>query len=174
MTKLLGTLAMAGLLVAAGAAHASKTVDLTETFASGAVFTGTLTFSDSYDQFQAVDGVLTGGGYGTVVFDWTWWIGTGNPSVAIDLDGNPATYEDWAMTGSPPADFTDYLGLSWSAPGGVFQLTLVPGTDVYYAGIDDVDPAVGYALSSVPEGGTLPMTVAGLGALALVRRRARD
>ncbi|MEP6504419.1 MAG: PEP-CTERM sorting domain-containing protein [Betaproteobacteria bacterium] len=172
MKKLLGILALAGLLAQAGPASAA-TVDLTEHFASGATFTGTLTFSDNYDEFQAVTGVLSGGSYGTQSINWTWWLGTGQTSVARDLDGDPTTYEDWAMNGSPPGDWTLYLGLSWSAPGGVFQLALTPATDIYYAGINQTDAAVSYSLSTVPESGTLAMMMAGLGALALVRRRAK-
>ena len=172
MKTLLGTVALAALLASAGPA-AAATINLTENFASGATFTGTLTFSNNYDEFQAVNGVLSGGSYGTQAIDWTWWIGTGQPSVAHDYDGNPATYEDWAMNGTP-SSWSTFIGLSWSAPGGVFQLALVPDTSVYHAGINSIDPAVSYSLSAVPESGTLAMMMAGLGALALLRRRVKS
>ena len=172
MKKRLGALALAGLVAQAGTAGAA-TINLTETFASGATFTGVLTFSDNYDQFQGVNGTLTGGGHGTITFDWAWWLGTGQPSIAQDDDGNPATYEDWMMDGSPPDDWANIIGLSWSAPGGKFQLALVPDTDVYHAGFDAFDPVVSYSVSGVPEADSVAMMLAGLAALGVLARRQR-
>ena len=170
MKKILGALALAAL---AGTASAA-TVNLTETFQSGATFTGVLTFSSNYDQLQAVTGTLSGGGYGTDSFNWAWWVGTSQPSVARDQDGNLSTYEDWMMDGTPPSSWSNFIGLSWSAPGGAFQLALVPATNVYYAGIDQRDAVVSYSASAVPEAGSLAMMLAGLGALGAVARRKRQ
>ncbi len=167
MKKILGALALA-----AGAATASAaTVNLTETFQSGATFTGVLTFSNNYDQLQAVTGTLSGGGYGSVGFGWAWWLGTGQQSIAHDYDGNPATYEDILMSGTAPG-WQDFIGISWSSPGGVFQLDIDPGVDGYWRSINGgQDLAVSASTSAVPESGTLAMMLAGLGALGALARR---
>lgn len=55
----------AGLLVALAAvtnAQAAHVAHLTETFYSGAVFDGFVTFNDSFDAIKSIDGLLSGGG----------------------------------------------------------------------------------------------------------------
>ena len=173
MKKLLLPL-VAAFMLQGGAAYADNTVHLHEDFASGATFDGDLTFSSSYDTLLDVSGILAGGSYGTSAINWAWWVGTGQPATAIDWDGNPATFEDWMMEGSP-SSWSHFIGISWFYPvGGQLTLNLTPDTLVYHAGVDNSDPAVRYSVGSVgavPEPQTYALMLAGIGALAFVARR---
>ena len=97
-----------GLSVAATQASANITTSIEETFASGAVFTGTLTFADGYAGLFDVSGVLAGGGYGTIPFSWAWWVGTGY-SYPINDTGVSGVYNDWLMDGTP-SSWAHYIG----------------------------------------------------------------
>src|SRR5262245_17679744 len=95
---------LAGLLASVSLAYVSTasaviTTTLHEDFASGAQFNGVLTFSNTYNALLDVNGVLSGGSYGTQNITWTWCIGTGQDYTDRNYDSNPATYEDWLMGG---------------------------------------------------------------------------
>jgi MYXO-CTERM domain-containing protein len=173
MKKILTGLVAVALAAAAGVAAADEHIHLNETYASGATFSGDLTFTNGFQMLTGVDGTLSGGSYGTDAIGWTWWTGQGL-STPQNSDGNAATSEDWLMDGSAPSTYSHYIGLSWSAPGGNFQLTLTPDTNVYYAGINAFDAVVSATVSpvsSVPESSDAAMLAAGVGLLALVARR---
>lgn len=170
MKKILTGLIAVALASAAGIAAAAEHIHLNETYASGATFSGDLTFTDGFNMLTGVNGTLSGGAYGTDNFSWTWWAGHGL-TTPQNNDGNGATSEDWLMDGSAPDTYSHYIGLSWSAPGGNFQLTLAPDTNVYYAGINAFDAAVSATVSSVPESTNVAMLVAGLGLLGVMARR---
>lgn len=173
MKKILTALVTAALAAASGVAAADEHIHLDETYASGATFSGDLTFTNGFQTLTAVDGTLSGASYGTDAIGWTWWAAHG-VTTPQDDDGNPATSEDWLMDGSAPDTYGHYIGLSWSAPGGNFQLTLTPDTNVYYAGINAFDAVVSATVSGVspvPESSDAAMLVAGLGLLSVLARR---
>ncbi len=157
---------------------ANKDVNLSETFASGANFTGVLTFSDSFDELKAVTGTLNGGSYGSQSINWAFWVGTGQPSVARNItffDRNPNTYEDFLMNGVGYGSYTTYIGISWFVPvGNTFTLNLAPSAFVLHAGINGRDEAVSYTAtiaSPVPEPESYALMLAGLGLLGTIARR---
>lgn len=144
--------------------QAAVTLQFHEEFASGATFNGSLTFSDNFDTLLGVSGTLAGGGYGTDQFTWTLLLGTSQNATAVDWDGNPNTYEDWLMGGSP-ASFSHSIGISWQFPvtGSSPVFVLSPMADVTYAGIDGADVASAYSFqsASAPEGNSCAMLLIG-------------
>jgi len=170
MNKIMTGLVAVALAATAGVAAADQHIHLDETYASGATFSGDLTFTNGFQMLTGVNGTLSGASYGTDTIGWTWWQGSGLTAPQDD-DGNPATSEDWLMDGTDTGHYSHYIGLSWSAPGGHFQLTLSPDTNVYYAGINSSDAVVSASVSAVPESTNATMLVAGLGLLGLMVRR---
>ncbi len=65
--KRLAITAIVGLSLSL-AANADALFELHETFASGAVFDGAIAFTNDYRNLAAVDGWLTGGGWGSQHF----------------------------------------------------------------------------------------------------------
>jgi hypothetical protein len=146
---------------------------LHEDFASGAVFNGTLSFSDNFDTLLEVSGILSGGGYSTDVFSWIWMVGSGLNPTASDWDWNPNTFEDWLVDGTP-GNSTHSIGISWVFPvvGQNPVLALSPASDILYAGIDGADAVIAYGFgsSTVPESNVLALLAMGLGILVGFRR----
>jgi hypothetical protein len=82
-TSTIAGAALAGLILTGGVAQASIALDVNETFASGATFTGTVTMTDGFGYATDVTGTLTDYQYGlgftgtgSDLIDWIWEPGT--------------------------------------------------------------------------------------------------
>ncbi len=151
------------------------TETLNETFASGATFTGTLTFLSDYSNLTAVTGTLSGGPYGTDSINWIW-----DPTINFASGFGPQYGGNFLMDGTTCGNqcgsYTNFITITWDfsaapnltlqSPGGL--LAAEGGNNVNYA-----DPLVSGTFSpSVPEPGTLVMFGSGvIGLAGLLRRK---
>jgi len=151
-------------------ASASVVEQLHETFASGATFTGQVTFTDAFDNILAVNGTLTGSSFGPSPdrITWVWW-------TASETNGS-GVYSNFLMdgTGTSSSNYLTYqqfIEINWSAA----PLKLVNTGPITYLpnSINYSDQMTSYAFSSVPLPGALLLFGPGLAGLALVRRRSK-
>lgn len=147
---------------------------MSETFGSGAVFNGTVTFQDDFSNVLAVDGWLTGGSYGNDHINWVW-----DPTTNFASGFGPQYGGNFLMDGTPGAwsyfiaftwDFDNATNLQFSSPGGTYSdSSNVGGNNVNY-----VDPIVSGSIgSAVPEPATSALFGGGLLALAACMKRFR-
>lgn len=179
MRKLLtiSSIVMAASLAAP--AHADVVTGLQLAFASGATWTGTVTFTDGYGKMIDTNGTMTGGPADGKQFTWTWWQGT-SQSNPVDYDGDPLTNEDLLMAGVEP-NWTDYIGISWfiGSPGDLPVLNLNPLPNGDYANYwrslnaeqDVIVSGAFGSLNNVPEPGSLALGGLALLAAGAARRR---
>jgi len=176
MLKSLRTIAIVALAVASVAAATLAKADPVDyvdlTFASGATFIGTVTFTDDYSSIVAVDGTLTGyeagttgyvGGSASDMIDWVW----NSYNYALETD----EYGNFLVDG-PNTDYWNWIAFTYNY-SGVPVLTLAPG-DNYGVEVDYDDPLVNGSISSTatPEPGTLLLFGSSLVAFGgLVRRK---
>lgn len=166
MKKVLLPFLAAAALFAAVPASATVVTTLHETYASGAQFTGSLTFSDNYVDLLDVDGTLTGGGYGSVHFGWTWFQGN-----SVNANGNAANVEDWLMQGDVIGSYSHFIGISWVPNQSSLTVLLPPDANFNNASIDYADGAVSASTSNVPEPASLGLMGLGMLAMGALRRR---
>jgi hypothetical protein len=157
----LRSFAALALLLASGIAAASV-YSVNETYASGAVFNGTLTFQAD-GQLVSGNGTLTGAGYNN---DFGW-IFNGSPTFGISQGANQGY--TWLV------DNTSQLGIlvDWNY-ANPSQLAFITSHNGVYSGpvIDaqNIDHAVSSAYTRVPEPASLALMAAGLIGLARVRK----
>lgn len=172
---------------------ASNTWHLDETFASGATFSGDLTFDSNFDNLLSVTGLLSGGGYGNVPITWTWWAGTLQAPV-IHYTGDLSTSQDWLMSGTPgiptayttpgfpefdgTAAYDHFIGISWLDPSPTGKLVLDSRNLWFYSSVLNnesghsavFDAVVDAVVSPIPESESYLMLLAGLGLLGFTLR----
>ncbi|MDB5934925.1 MAG: hypothetical protein JWQ01_2269 [Massilia sp.] len=165
------------IILFATPAFAAHIATVQETLASGAVFNGTLTFSNDYSALLGGTGTLSGGSYGTVVLNQTWFQGVGADDPLIPgrhdwlLDGDP--------NGTPGVDYFHYVGFHWAYPANSLVFDITSSYNTFFAGVGMEDAATSITVSlddgtpdgRVPEPGIVLLLGAGMGALLCARRR---
>lgn len=147
-------------------ARASVITDVDMTFASGATFEGTVTFTNDFSKATAVTGTLSGGGYGTDSINWVW--DTSNYSSGAN------NYSNFLMDGSPPNAYGHWvqLAINYADPAH-----LAFTTGLSYGGTDNwvnySDSFVSGTISAVPEADSWAMLMLGVAGLAAVARKRR-
>ena len=183
--KLINLFAGAATAVAlgsfAGAASATVSLNVNETFASGATFSGVVDFADDYSSVTGVSGTLKGYQYGTTGYigtgsdpiSWVWYQGT-------NFDSNsPTTFGTFLMDGTGPATIGVYSNFitfdyNYANPN---HLTFDIGPDILSAtnGGNNViysDPLVSGTFG-VPEPATWALMMIGFGGLGAMLRSAK-
>lgn len=161
LKKTLSALALAAAFI--NPASASAIYHVQETFASGATFDGQVTFNDSLDLVESVDGYLSGAAYGNDHIDWVWWTGFSG------VDGTGRF--NFLMDGAQPS-FVWFLSFAWDISNAanltfsnVGQGNNVSYTDAMVSG--SITPVV-----DLPEPGSIALLGMGLLGLAARRRKA--
>jgi hypothetical protein len=166
LLKNIKTLAASALILlgASASAFASHTVYVQETFASGAAFNGSLTFSDNYLALLSGTGTLSGGVYGSILLNQTYYGGLPSDSPVAGATGN-----DFLLDGPPSGnfgtDYHNYLGFVWKVSGGDLMLLTQDSAgfsiEPYQSGVTtDISPAT-------PNGATIdPVRTVAVSAIA--------
>jgi hypothetical protein len=160
--------------------RADVPLTVNETFASGATFAGQVTFLNDYSNVTAVDGVLSGGPYGTDPITWVWdpTINWANFSSFFGPQYGGNFLMDGTTCGNECGSYTYWVTFTWdfsaapnlvlASPGGV--LAEYGGNNVTYT-----DPLVSGTIgSAVPEPSAISMLVivlAGLGGLTGLKKK---
>jgi len=175
MKKIIAAAVLSFVFAACCAADITRTVS--ETFASGGAFNGTVTFLNDYSNVTAVDGLLTGSTYGSDPITWIW-----NPtfnfasSFGSQYGGN--FLMDGTTCGNDCGSYTYWVTFTWdktnapnlvlASPGGV--LAEDGGNNINY-----YDPLVSGTISggAVPEPSAVVLLATLLVGLGFLYRRRR-
>lgn len=189
-TKHIAAAIVTGLACMANAQAAGHVAHLTETFYSGAIFDGVVTFNDNFDTITAIDGMVTGGGSSSpggldyndhiTFIDSTASIETGISRAEVS---GPANFVfmlfTWNYGTAPTLTFSD-AGIYNDGQGSIGNHGnhgnhLQP---IWAPNANYVDSATGGSITMlspnvtpVPEPATYGMLFAGLGLLGFITRR---
>jgi hypothetical protein len=165
---ILAALALAATSLAPVAARADVVEHITMTFQSGATFDGNVTFLDDFSQFTAVNGWMSGGGYGTDMFY--------NFKSSQDYSEGSHNFSNFLLDNRPSSqdNFTYFilLAVDYSDPG---QLVFTSGESINGRdnSINWFDPMISGTISLVPEAGTWAMLMLGLAGIGFASRSTR-
>src|ERR1700724_4500422 len=120
--RVVPVLAVAFLSVAPSYASFLQTVQ--ETFQSGAVFSGTVTFTDNFSNVTAVDGWLTGGGYGNDHINWIY------SPVSTYAASFGAQYGENFFTDGPGETYTNFIEFTWDFSNAPTLVIGTPAADI--------------------------------------------
>jgi hypothetical protein len=172
--KILKTLAIAlPLALTSFSAFAAVDKNVQLNFASGAQFSGVVTFADSFASVLAVNGVLAGYqgsshsylGTGSTAINWLWNGGSNFASAAN-------TFGTFLMdTGNLYGGYSNWISFTYdySNPANLTLSSNSYGNQVNYSD-NLVSGSIG-AVSPVPEVETYAMLLAGLGLMGGIARR---
>src|ERR1017187_2884073 len=123
-------------LALSGSASTVQTIQ--ETFLSGAVFNGTLTFTSDFSNLTAVDGWLTGGPYGNDHIDWIW-----DPTVNWAAGVGPQYGGNYLMDGTTCGNecgsYQNLIELTWDFSGAPHIVIASPGGNLAIQGGNNVN-----------------------------------
>lgn len=147
-------------------ASASVVYNIDETFASGAVFKGALTFTDDLHYLAAVDGELSGDDYGSKHINWLWWSGANGFN-------NGSTGANFLMSGAWPG-YDAFINFSWDFSNGPALSLSNGGYGNYVDGFDASTGGTLTAAAAVPEPGSIALLSLGLLGVATSRRKSAN
>ena len=163
MAALIATLSIAG----PATASVIRTVDLN--FASGAAFSGIVTFANDFSSYSAVSGILRGYGYGgssynptaTDSINWVW--------SAHNFVSGPHAFSNFLMDGTNNSNYRNWITFGYHYnPSGI---------SVFKGGrwwgnannVDYTDRLTRASVKSVPEPATFALFGLGLAGIAFAR-----
>jgi hypothetical protein len=169
--KLKAAAMFGAMLCFALTSKADKILRLDESFASGATFSGDLTFNADYSNLVAVNGLLQGGTYGSDSINRIWDL---NYNFAALGGYGPNMGGNFLMDSRPGGGFNYFITLTWDFSNASNLLVVTPGPILSSTGGNNVsyfDPLVAgrFSSASVPEGDTHSLVFCGVAMLGFAR-----